>query len=51
MSSPREAIYDVLLSQKQRATLVDEHDALREEWERYEAQNRAADAEYTRRSR
>lgn len=45
MSSPREAVYDVLLSKARRAREATAKRLL-DEWERYEADNRAAHGTY-----
>lgn len=50
MSSPREAVYDVLLSRQQRAVKVERDDTLREDWEQYEARNETANADYSGRT-
>jgi hypothetical protein len=45
MGSPREAVYDVLAAKRQRA--IDEKQIkTRDEWDRYEANNRAAEFDY-----
>ena len=46
MSSPREAVYDVLLQKQQRADSGKAKDAALDEWARYEAQNAAAAKAY-----
>lgn len=57
MSSPREAIYDVLQAQRQRAidgalrhrgVAVEAVSVLEAEWAEYEARNEAAAADYRR---
>lgn len=47
MSSPREAVYDVLLTKRQRGEREKARAAkAQEEWERYEADNGVAHATY-----
>lgn len=49
MSSPREAVYDVLLSQRQRAAEAAAKAADEQaRWEQYERDNRTADDAYRR---
>jgi hypothetical protein len=51
MSSPREAIYDVLIAQRQRTRDQASRDRLADEWAEYERQAAVANAAYRSASR